>query len=139
MRAIKIDSENRMISEVEIKDYKDMQSIVNGCICLAFDYPGEKNACYVDDEGILKNPEFFFAVPYYPQPFAGNGIIVGMGRYGDIKKCQLNIDDVRKEIKFFTLKEIQHMISRGSVDYNTYITTIEGTSILSKNDLGAFD
>ncbi len=139
MKAIKIDSQNKKITEIDIAaNYTDMQKVVEGYICLAFDYPDKKNSCYVNDEGMLNNPEFFFFSKNYPKPLAGNAIIVGTSLGGNLKSCNLDIDEVEKDIKFFTLREVQRMIRCGLVNYNTYITTEKGTEVLRVIDLDAF-
>ncbi len=45
---------------------------------------------------------------------------------------------MEKDIKFFTLREVQRMIRCGLVNYNTYITTEKGTEVLRVIDLDAF-
>jgi hypothetical protein len=145
MRAIKIDSENRNITEISISDVermqlKDMQAVVGGYICLAFNFPDNKHSLFVDDDGLLNNPQFFFKHDFYPQPLAGNAIIVGMSlKGGETRECKLDIKEVWNRVQFYTLTEVQAFIREGSADYNTYITTSDGTREVYHRDLGAFD
>ena len=78
MKAIVIDSINR---KAEVRDIKgtisELREIVGGPICYATSY-SNGDTLYVDDEGLLKNPEYFFTVKGCTQPLAGNGILVGM-------------------------------------------------------------
>lgn len=140
MRAIKIDALNRTIIEIDINGYKDMQAAVEGCICLAFDYPDDKHSCYINDEGLLCSPQHFFVSKFVRQPFAGNGIIVGNTPTGNTKACTLKLDDVKNSILFLTLDQVQELIRAGAVDYSTYITTSDGVcEKISTIDLGAFN
>lgn len=140
MRAIKIDSINRTISEIEItKSYKDLQAIVDGTITIAFYYPDQKHICFVNDEGLLNNPTHFFLSKQYPQPLAGNAVIVGNTPNGNSKDCKLTIDEVKDSIKFLTLLEVQIMIRKGEADYNTYFKSSDGVTLVTRRDLGAFD
>lgn len=139
MRAIKIDSKNSTIIEIEIKGYEEVRDAVDGCICLAFDYPNNKHSCYVNDEGLLNNPEFFFVSKFGAQPFAGNGVIMGSTPSGNFRTCKLNLDDVKNSIKFLTLDQIQHLIRIGAIDYSTYIYTSEGKNKIYSVNLGAFN
>lgn len=150
MRAIKIDSKNRIITEVDINDLEDMQKIVEGYICLAFDHPDAKHSCFVNDEGLLNSPQYFFAFllnDFCTQPFAGDGIIVGGNEEGDNTPCTLDIEELKKSIYWFTLPEVQFFIREGMVDYNTYYTPLdehlkpisERRELITTRHLGAFD
>ena len=82
-RAIFIDSPRRTISEVEIDSLDDMQKLIGGYIEVAFAWPNG-DTLYVDEEGLLKVQDYFFALPGErpDQPFAGNGVIVGREEEG---------------------------------------------------------
>ena len=61
-----------------------MQRFVGGDIEVAFQW-GNGDVLYVDEEGLLKPQEHWFAVPVErpDQPFAGNGLVVGREVEGD--------------------------------------------------------
>ncbi|VVC76013.1 hypothetical protein AQUSIP_13140 [Aquicella siphonis] len=139
MRAIKIDVTNCTVTEVDVSNLKDKQAIVDGYICVGFEYPDGKHVCYVNDEGLLNNPQHFFASKYGYQPYAGNGVIVGSTLTGNDSPCTLTLDEVKASIRFLPLDDVQHLIRVGTVDYGTYITDSTGTRKISSIDLGAFD
>ena len=144
MRAIKIDSENRTITEIDIDSARDgylgMKEVVGGIICTAYHYPDRKATCFVNDEGLLNNPQHFFLSKYYPQPLAGNAIIVGT-RGPETVECKLNLQEVIDTTKFFTLAEVQKLIRVGLVNFDTTVTSMDTgiTEVTQKIDLGAFD
>jgi len=79
--------ETRKLSEIEIKDYKDVQdalfmedydsSASDVTLTVAMcDMDGYRVTAYVDDCGLLKSKPLS-AVVGYPQPLAGNIVFVG--------------------------------------------------------------
>ena len=140
MRAIKIDSKNRTITEININNLDDMQQVVEDWICTGFNFPDDQNTCYVNDEGLLESPEHFFVHKDGHQPFAGNGLIIGFNPYtGENEACTLNLEEVKDDVQFLTLWQVQLLVRHGIVDYNAYMTTEDGTEKIATVDLGAFD
>lgn len=145
MRAIHIDSTNKTIKEIELSNnsdmrYREIRDLVGGCLAIAFYYPGDKNLCYVNDDGLLNNPQCFFKSDLYPNPLAGSGVIVGNSVAGNTVACRLKIDDVIKQTKFLSLVEVQEMIRNGEADFNSYFMASDGRmEIISIIDLGAFN
>lgn len=142
MRAIKIDSENRVVSEIELDksdSLKSMQEIVGGYICQAMEFD-KRDTLFVNDDGLLDNPQHFFWFEGLHQPLAGNGVITGCNANGNTVAVKMKIEQVLSTIRWLTLAEIQAFIRSGRVNYNTYLT-VEGKEpeLLSTVDLGAFD
>jgi hypothetical protein len=54
-----------------------------------------RDAIFVDDEGLLKNPERWFLMATSHQPFAGKGLIVGADKRGNAADAETSIDTVR--------------------------------------------
>lgn len=77
MKAIKIDAENRTVEEVEISGLADMQKAVGGFIQVGHSFQTSPDVIYVDEEGLLKDPENFFLIKNDSKALAGNGLIVG--------------------------------------------------------------
>ena len=76
MKAYLIDSESRTVTEIEYKR-GELQKLVGGWIETACVWDSG-DVLYVDEEGLLKDPRFFFRIPERPdQPLAGNGVLVG--------------------------------------------------------------
>ena len=99
MKAIKIDVADQTVSMIEIEkdNLEDLQKAVGGWITVAMTFPNQ-DVLYVDDEGLLKNPEKF---QYWEGPnggsrlFAGNGIIVGGLPNGDSCDAKTTVEDIK--------------------------------------------
>ena len=76
MKAVKIDSKEKTITDIDVNGLPDLQAIVGGLIATALIFPNG-DTLFVDDEGLFKNPENFFEHSDGYQPFAGNGVLVG--------------------------------------------------------------
>lgn len=84
MKAILIDAAKREIREVEYQpiaiatDVLTLQQHIGGFIEAAYRWDN-CDVLYVDEEGLLKQPQHFFSITVRPdQPLAGNGIVVGI-------------------------------------------------------------
>ena len=84
MKAIHIDATKKIVTEVEIEagNLDEIYELL-GCQIFTAVYIGDRDCIYVDDEGLLTNPQYFFKVPEVPHPLAGNGLIVGTGTDGE--------------------------------------------------------
>ena len=102
MRAIVIDPFTRTIEEVEVD--RGIQAIYDhigaSCfICASMSLTGP--TMYVDDEGLLKAGQEFFAYRrLYPQPLAGKCLILDTDDEGESIDCSLPLDQVREEVRF---------------------------------------
>ncbi len=97
MKAYFINAVTKTITEIRLtKDYRDIQKAI-GCDC--FTVAGTMrngDSLYVDDEGLLKEPEnFFYAPQFYPSPLAGNGVVLGCDMNdGESRDVQMDIADL---------------------------------------------
>jgi len=78
MKAYHIDSVKRTITQVEYNGLGDLHKLLDGHIEVAYLW-SNGDCLYVDEEGLLKPNEHFFAIPTLrsDQAFAGSGVIVG--------------------------------------------------------------
>jgi hypothetical protein len=60
----------------------------------------EINCIYVDDEGLLNNPRYFFNYKGYDQPLAGRGLVLGVDREGPTIGTNLTIEELTPLISF---------------------------------------
>ena len=108
MKAILINPKLRTITEV---DYAGtLESIYQLTECDCVDAVGLPNgdSIYVDDEGLLHNPEFFFVLRHSPfQPLAGTGLVVGINDEGADIACKSTLEQIIKQVTFITLHEAQ--------------------------------
>lgn len=99
-RALFIDSKAGTVIETEIPNddrLSALQKAVDGSIEAATDFP-DGDVLYVDEEGLLKDPKYFFDIGAH-QPFAGNGIIVGreIDDEGTLADAQTKLTDLKLE------------------------------------------
>ncbi len=97
-RALFIDAAKQTVTEIEMPRHRaleKLQELANGFIECATEFPNG-DVLYVNEEGLLHNPEHFFDIGAH-QPFAGNGVIVGAeeGDEGDLMDAQTAIADLK--------------------------------------------
>jgi hypothetical protein len=112
MKAFLIDSIAREIREVEYTALEQMQSFVGGYIGLV---PtrciGRGDVLFVDDDGLNKPQAGWFMLADYPQPLAGNGLIVGAeqeddeGEYARTSDPVSTIAGLTQVIRFLTREQ----------------------------------
>ena len=111
-KAILINVKERSISEVEVEDSVDEYNRLIGSDCYTCG-PRLPNldGVLVDDNGLLNidNDTMFFTFGKYPQPLAGNGLILGCSRSGETVNVKSKLEDIKKIIKFHTLSEVRTM------------------------------
>ena len=117
MRAIIINAEHRTVSEAEIDgSLKSLQQIVGGLITPVYEGLDSKHHAYVNDEGLLNNPQHFFMLRDGHQPLAGNGVILSTTRDGDEAPCTLPLDWVKERITFMDQKAVLEWIGGKEAD-----------------------
>jgi hypothetical protein len=108
MRAIIINSKEQTITEANVDgSLKTLQQIVGGLIDAVSAGLPEGHVCYVNDEGLLNNPEHFFMFKDGHQPLAGNGVIVSTRCDGDDAPCTLSIAWALVHVTFMDLRAAQ--------------------------------
>ena len=98
MKAILINSFDESVSEVDYNgDYKEIYNLID---CRTFDVVplDHTNDMYVDDEGLLKNPNRYFK--YGQQTLAGIGLILAHDDEGESVGTTLNSAEVFENVKF---------------------------------------
>lgn len=108
IQAFFINAKEQTVTQMEIK--QDLQTYYDliGCRVVDGIYLDAENFCYVDDEGLLKEQEGYFALANFPRPFAGNGIIVGTDEEGNDVSSKLVLEEVRRNVKFYRPDELIH-------------------------------
>ena len=98
MRAVYIDPYDETVSEVDYNgDYKEIYNLIN---CSTFDCVriDDTNDMYVDDEGLLKNPNRYFKID--GRTIAGKGLILSHNDEGESVATNLTSEDVFKKVEF---------------------------------------
>lgn len=100
MKGILIDPFERTVTRVDVAKgidaiYKLIQARPFDCVRI-----DERNAIYVDDEGLYVDDQRFFQFRGYHQPLAGRGLILGNDREGESCSCTITLDDVKGRVTF---------------------------------------
>ena len=66
----------------------------------------EGDAILVDDEGLLRSPGHFFLYEGFPQPLAGNGLVVGCDEEGDTVDVKADIKYIRERVRFLSREDL---------------------------------
>jgi hypothetical protein len=77
--ALKIDVIVQTVTAVELPPENALRQLYDLIHCRTisgFDLDGY-HYCYIDDEGLLSEPEGYFMLPQFAYPIAGNAVIVG--------------------------------------------------------------
>ncbi len=107
MRAFLIDPEDRTICEIDFAGGLDNFYEVLGCSCITVAGPlPNGDDVWVDDEGLLKDPEYFFTIPRYPTPLAGRGLVLSCDDQGASGPANATLTDLRAWIGFQQLIRI---------------------------------
>ena len=113
-KGILIDTKNRTITEVEVvrnEEGSQLPSIYGHLNCSTFEMVQYDNVndVYVDEEGLLyvTDETTFFKMKNYPQPRAGNGLIMGFDEEtGENGSTNLTIEEVKERITFMSAHEV---------------------------------
>jgi hypothetical protein len=105
MRAIIINAKDRTITETDIDgSLKSLQNIVGGLIEPVYQGLDDPHHCYVNEEGLLEDPQHFFMFAGGHQPLAGNGVILSSTDDSYQGPCTLSIDWVKEHVTFMDLE-----------------------------------
>lgn len=108
MKAIKINSKNKTIEQVEVKDWRDISPLIGcGTFTVAMVLENE-DTIYVDDEGLLTlgRDSTFFEFEGGHQPFAGNGLILGCDEEGESCDVKASIEEIKNKVKFLSIEDV---------------------------------
>jgi hypothetical protein len=109
MRAVIINSKDRTITETDIDgSLQILQQIVGGLIEPVSQGLDDNHHCYVNEEGLLDNPQSFFMFRNGHQPLAGNGVILSSTDDDGEAPCTLSLDWVKERVTFMDLEAARH-------------------------------
>lgn len=98
-----IDPEKHTIVSVEHNgDFRQIDELIGADIFTVVQID-DTNCVYVDDEGLLKNPRYFFTIKSYHQPLAGKGLILGVDEAGDTISSSFEFDELTRLVGFTEL------------------------------------
>lgn len=110
LRAIFIDSEIRIVSEIVMENFTygdiakklriGLRPYTIACVL------HNEDSLFVDDEGLLHNPKHFFVFKDFPQPIPGNGLILGTNECGEAVDALSGLDEVKCSTSFLAADEL---------------------------------
>ena len=109
MRAILIDPFAKKVSEVQVE--KGLQPIYDQIKAHCFDVVGlpRDDAMYVDDEGLFRKGQEFFAIGQYRSPLGGRALILGTNDEGESVDAKCSLDWVRGRVRWLEPAEVVKM------------------------------
>jgi len=112
MKAYLINSETKTITPVDYNgDYKTIYTHI-GCDLFDIVYAesgGHRISVFVDDEGLLNNPQHFFMLDGWADPLAGNGLVLGdADEEGETLAAPDDLD-LSPTITFLSLQQVRDM------------------------------
>lgn len=110
MKALFIDVIKRTVTEIEIADWREIAPKLD---CRTFACPltfDNEDTVYVDDEGLLVPFTGAFLIEGAPQPYMGNGILLGGNDEGGSEDVKTTADKLREKITFMDLRELRRYI-----------------------------
>ena len=111
MKAYLIDPVAETVTEVDHNgDYRQIYELIQAQPFTCVGLWDEGDAVYIDDEGLLNNPRYFFLLDGYPQPLAGRGLVLGADEEGESRSPKITLESLRKRVSFAQLSV------QGSID-----------------------
>ena len=104
---ILIDAKNRTLKIVRISGLEDMYREMEVDLVTIGTHIDDKNSIFVDDEGLLKNPEHFFFWEGAHQPFAGNGLILAADDEGETISTTITGKEAQEKITFLSYSDLK--------------------------------
>lgn len=102
MKAFVINSEERTIEEVEYSgDYRDIYRLGDFDHFEVAGFNSHGDGVYVDGDGLFKVGQYFFSVRGYPQPLAGNGVVLGCNEEGETVEPTVTLDWLRNNVIWY--------------------------------------
>lgn len=110
MKAVFINAVEKTVTEVDVPKEKTLQSWykIIGCdmVEVASYINKENDSILVDEEGLLKPQEHFFAYGVRENILAGNGLIVGVDNEGESVSCHVTAEQVKDKVFFLSYAEV---------------------------------
>ncbi|MBC8110274.1 MAG: hypothetical protein H7Y04_04365 [Verrucomicrobia bacterium] len=111
IQALRIDIITQTFETVQLQPENVLNQLYQLLAChtiSGFDLDGY-HCCYIDDEGLLGEPEGYFTLPEFSYPIASNAIIVGTNhRNGNDKSVKPDLlEKLRNRIIFFRPGEVK--------------------------------
>jgi hypothetical protein len=110
-----IDPQARTVTQVEYTgDYRNIYEHIGAdCFDVARVYQNG-DGIFVDDEGLLKDPEHFFVHRNYASPLAGKGLLLGCNEEGESVAPATDFETFKNDIAFVSRDEVLAMLKEAA-------------------------
>lgn len=111
-----IDPKEKTISAVthNAEDYREIYKLIDASPFTVVQLDNH-NCIYVDDEGLLNNPRYFFTLKGYEQPIAGKGLVLGVGNMGETTSTSLSLDRLKEMVGYQELSVVDMVTEEAEV------------------------
>lgn len=101
MKAYLIDPQAKTVTEVYYNgNYQHIYQLIEVELFTVVNIDDNGNTVFIDDEGLLNSPRYFFKLAGYPQPLAGKGLVLGTDDDGESVEPTITLEDVRGMVSF---------------------------------------
>lgn len=121
MKSILIDPFAKTVTEVEHDGTLDAiyAAIGADCVCtVRLDEEGD--AVFLDDDGLFKRGQEFFAIGNYPHPLAGKGLVLGCDAEGESVAPTCTLAQVAGAVHWLTPQEAVQMNREAALAMETH-------------------
>lgn len=110
MRAILIDPHAKTVTEVEHDGTLEgiYRAIGADCVCTV-GLGVDRDAVFLDDDGLFREGQEFFSIGEYPHPLAGKGLVLGCDAEGESCAPVLGAAFVQAHVQWLTPREAVEM------------------------------
>lgn len=105
MKAILIDPHARTVTEVQHDGTLEgiYRAIGADCVCTVS--LGGRDAIFLDDDGLFREGQEFFAIGKYPNPLAGRGLVLGCDAEGESTAPKVPTYMIERAVHWLTPEE----------------------------------
>jgi len=113
IRGVLIDPHSKTISVVSVAHsaaYKGICDLIDAPLICKVNLGGpNRETLFLDDEGLFKDWQEFFALGEYPYPLAGKGLILGTDDEGESVSSQFDIRLLAPAVRWLSAQEAADM------------------------------
>ena len=107
-KAVLIDPYVGEITDVVVNDWRDISKLLKCDLFCSGGYTETKDAIYVNDEGLYTENMYVKIPAWYPDPYAGRVLILGVDAHGDSVDAKMSVEDVKKiEHEFLNAAQVR--------------------------------
>lgn len=107
MKAYLIDPKEQTVTQVEYTgDYTNIYTHIEADLFDVARLYRNGDGAFVDDEGLLKEPDHFWVHRNYAQPLAGRGLVLGVDDEGNSVEPKTTLEELTADVFFVSREEL---------------------------------